>query len=257
MAGLLENKVALVTGAATGIGLGVCQTFVDEGAKVIVTSHRMHDETKAFLAKYPENTEFQLLEVTDEDNWQKVTEDAYNKYGHLDIVVNNAGVSDAGVPIDEEKLEDWNHVIDVNLTGTFLGIKHGMKQMRKGNGGSIINISSIEGFVGVPDYAGYNASKGGTRLLTKGAALDAATHKYNVRVNSVHPGFIDTGLVPADMKPAMAKITPLGHIGKPEDIGNICVYLPQTNPASPQAPNSSLMAGSSHNKVATKKSTGA
>lgn len=225
MAGQLENKVALVTGAATGIGLAICQSFVDEGAKVVVTGHRIHEETKNFLAKNSDNAEFQLLEVTDENQWKSVTEAAFDKFGHLDIVVNNAGVASWQGPVDEESLEDWNHVIDVDLTGTFLGVKHGMKQMRKGNGGSIINISSIEGLVGIVDNAAYNASKGGTRLLTKVAALDAASHNYNVRVNSVHPGFIDTDIVPEEMKPALAKVTPLGHIGKPEDIGNICVYL--------------------------------
>lgn len=225
MAGQLENKVALVTGAATGIGLAICQSFVDEGAKVVVTGHRIHEETQNFLAKNSDNAEFQLLEVTDENQWKSVTEAAFDKFGHLDIVVNNAGVASWQGPVDEESLEDWNHVIDVDLTGTFLGVKHGMKQMRKGNGGSIINISSIEGLVGIVDNAAYNASKGGTRLLTKVAALDAASHNYNVRVNSVHPGFIDTDIVPEEMKLALAKVTPLGHIGKPEDIGNICVYL--------------------------------
>lgn len=225
MSGQLDGKVALITGAATGIGLGIAQCYVDEGAKVILTGHGLHDETKDFLTKHKDTAEFKPLEVTNESEWKTVTEDAVTKYGHLDIVVNNAGVAPKAGPVDEETLEDWNRVIGINLTGNFLGVKYGIKAMRKGNGGSIINISSIEGFVGVTDNAAYNASKGGTRLLTKAAALDAAKNNYNVRVNSVHPGFIDTKILPAEMKDALGQATPVGHIGKPEDIGNICVYL--------------------------------
>ncbi|MGL0747604.1 glucose 1-dehydrogenase [Secundilactobacillus paracollinoides] len=221
----LENKVALISGSTTGIGLGIAQCFVDEGAKVIITGHRLHDETKMFLADHADSAEFQPLEVTDETNWSKLTTDIVSKYGHLDILVNNAGVFPQPVPIDEETLEDWNHVMDINLTGTFLGIKHGMKAMRKGEGGSIINISSVEGIVAEPTAAAYNASKGGSRLLTKSAALDSAANNYGIRVNSVHPGFVKTDMIPDEVEQATSKLTPLGHIGKPEDIGNICVYL--------------------------------
>lgn len=224
MAEQLTDKVAIITGAATGIGLGIAKCYLEEGAKVVLTGHRPYDETNELLAQYKNDAEFQTLEVTDEDDWRRVVKETVDKYGHLDIVVNNAGVAPTPGPVDQETLEDWNRVIDINLTGTFLGVKHGMLAM-KGRGGSIINISSIEGFVGVTDNAAYNASKGGTRLLTKAAALDAGKNKYNVRVNSVHPGFIDTKIVPDEMKPALGEATPVGHIGKPEDIGNICVYL--------------------------------
>lgn len=224
MSDQLANKVALITGAATGIGLGIAKCYLEQGAKVVLTGHRPYDETNELLGKYQNDAEFKVLEVTEEDQWEQVIKETIGKFGHLDIVVNNAGVAPIARPVDQETLEDWNRVINVNLTGTFLGVKHGMLAM-KGRGGSIINISSIEGFVGVTDNAAYNASKGGSRLLTKAAALDAAKNNYNVRVNSVHPGFIDTKIVPNEMKEALGKATPIGHIGKPEDIGNICVYL--------------------------------
>lgn len=221
----LEGKVALISGSTTGIGLGIAQCFVAQGARVIITGHSLHDETQTFLAQNHDVAEFKELEVTDEDNWASVTKDVVASYGHLDVLVNNAGVFPNPVSIDEETLEDWNRVMGINLTGTFLGIKHGMKAMKRGNGGSIINISSVEGIVGEPNAAAYNASKGGSRLLTKSAALDATTNGDNIRVNSVHPGFVKTNMIPDEVDQAMSKLTPQGHTGKPEDIGNICVYL--------------------------------
>lgn len=222
---LLKGKVALITGAATGIGLGIAKSFVAAGAKVILTGHRPYEETTAFLNQHPQVTEFKPLEVTDEQDWENVIDQIVQNYGKLDILVNNAGVAPQPGPIDQETLEDWNRVINVNLTGNFLGIKHAMKVMKDAGGGSIINISSVEGIVAFADNAAYNASKGGTRLLTKAAALDAAKYYKNIRVNSVHPGAIDTKIIPEKLKQGMAQLTPLGHIGQPKDIGHICVYL--------------------------------
>lgn len=218
---LLKGKVALITGAATGIGLGIAERFVAAGARVILTGHRTYEETNTFLNQHSKTTEFKTLEVTDEQDWQTVIAYIVQHYGKLDILVNNAGVAPKPGPIDEETLEDWNRVININLTGNFLGIKHAMKVMKDTNGGSIINISSVEGIVAFTDNAAYNASKGGTRLLTKAAALDAAKYYKNIRVNSVHPGAIDTKIIPEKLKQGMAQLTPLGHIGQPSDIGNI------------------------------------
>lgn len=225
MTTLLTGKVALISGATTGIGLGIAQCFVTEGATVVITGHTQHAETKAFLAANPATAQFMPLEVTAEADWQRVTGAILTQYGHLDVVVNNAGVFPQSVPVDEETLADWNRVIGVNLTGTFLGVKYGMRAMKQGAGGSIINISSVEGLVAEPNAAAYNASKGGVRLLTKAAALDATQAGSPIRVNSVHPGFIKTNMIPPAVDEAVSKLTPQGHTGTPEDIGNICVYL--------------------------------
>lgn len=224
MSGRLDGKVAIITGGTGGIGLGIAKCYVREGATVVLTDIKESQESKDFLAEHEGRSCFMKHDVTDEEQWIQVIDHVTEKYGHLDIVVNNAGIGDKGVPMDEEKYEDWKRIIDINLNGTFLGTKHGLRAM-KGKGGSIINISSIEGFVGLSKAGAYNASKGGTRLLTKSAALDSANNGYKVRVNSVHPGFIKTPMISQSLEDMMSKLTPLGHIGEPEDIGQICVYL--------------------------------
>ncbi|AKV55865.1 Short-chain alcohol dehydrogenase [Bifidobacterium actinocoloniiforme DSM 22766] len=220
----LKGKVAIITGGTGGIGLGIAECYVREGAKVVLTDIKETEESKHFLDERGDQARFMALDVTDEAQWQDVIDKTIKAYGSLDIVVNNAGIAPKAVPIDQEPYDDWKKVIRVNLDGTFLGVKHGMATM-KGKGGSIINISSIEGFVGMRFGGPYNASKGGSRSLTKAAALDSAANGYNVRVNSVHPGFIKTPLLNDHLEKAMAELTPLGHIGDPDDIGEICVYL--------------------------------
>lgn len=220
----LKDKVAIVTGGTQGIGLGIAKCFINEGAKVVITSTTESKGAKA-VAELGENAIYVKQNVAKEADWENVINQTLDKFGGLDIVVNNAGIAPQLVSIDKETLEDWNKVISVDLTGTFLGVKHGMATMAKNGGGSIINISSIEGLIGAPTVGPYNAAKGGVRLLTKSAALDATTNKYNVRVNSVHPGYIDTDIIPEDQKAMYGKLTPMGHIGTPEDIGMLCVYL--------------------------------
>lgn len=220
----LENKVAIVTGGAGGLGIGIATCFLREGAKVVLTDLKESTPEKELVASHS-SASFRSHNVTNENEWMTIVNDTVSKYGHLDVLVNNAGIAPALVPVDQETLDDWKHVIDVDLTSNFLGIKHAMLAM-KGRGGSIINISSIEGLVGNPYTAAYNAAKGGTRLLTKSAALDATTGGYNVRVNSVHPGVIKTPLVPEDQGEQLAKsMIPMKHLGSPKDIGEICTYL--------------------------------
>ena len=149
---------------------------------------------KEFVSKN-NNVSFQELDVTDESQWGKVVNETIDEFNHLDILVNNAGIAPKPHPIDKLPLDEWDKVITTDLTGNFLGIKHTLKVM-KGKGGSIINISSIEGFVGTPNGSSYCASKGGVRLLTKAAALDFTANGYKVRINSVHPGVIKTPIVP-------------------------------------------------------------
>lgn len=147
------------------------------------------------------------------------------KFQHLEILVNNAGRAPKVVPITKEPLDDWQKVMGLNLTGVFLGMKYAMQAMKENGGGSIINMASVEGIVGTPNDDAYNASKAGVRLLTKTAALDAATHRWGIRVNAVFPGVIDTGILTPDELKQFDGITPLGRVGKPEDIAPICVYL--------------------------------
>ncbi len=222
----LKDKVAIITGGVAGIGLGIAECYVREGAKVVLTANHNVDGGKAAVEKFGEdNALFVQQDVSQEADWEKVIEETMNKFGKVDIVVNNAGVPPVQVPINQLGMKDWNRIISINLTGTFLGIKHGMNAMLKSGGGSIINISSIEGFVGVPTGGPYNASKGGVRAMTKAAALDATTGDYNIRVNSVHPGFIDTPILPEESRNQLASITPMKHIGDPQDIGELCIYL--------------------------------
>lgn len=221
----LQDKVAIITGGVAGIGLGIAECYVREGAKVVLTANHNVDGGKAAVAKFGDDVSlFIQQDVAVEADWQRVIKETLDKFGRLDIVVNNAGIAPEVKPVDQESYADWKKVINVNLNGNFLGVKYGMQTM-KGKGGSIINVSSIEGFIGTVNAAPYNASKGGTRLLTKAAALDSAANQYNVRVNSVHPGFIQTPILTPEVVDVATKLTPVGHIGQPKDIGEICVYL--------------------------------
>ena len=157
---------------------------------------------------------------------------AVDAFGQLDIVVNNAGVA-LGANVEDTTLDDWRKLMSINLDGVFLGTKCAIAAM-KDHGGSIINLSSIEGLIGDPNLAAYNASKGGVRIFTKSAALHCAKAGYKIRVNSVHPGYIWTPMVegyvgasadPEATKAALAALHPLGHIGEPDDIAYGVLYL--------------------------------
>jgi len=232
MTGRLDGKVALVTGGASGIGAETARVFAREGAKIAVTdvneigARGVADEigNAAFYAR---------LDSRSEDEWQAVVKQSVDTYGRLDILVNAAGVpgrrSDGGsTKIDEQDLDDWNRVMDVNSTGIFLGMKTAIPEMRKVGGGSIVNISSIYGLVGSVHSAAYHASKGSVRLASKSAALQYA--EENIRVNSVHPGMVTTGMNrdvnedPVLSIPRLAK-TPMGRFGQPINIANGCLFL--------------------------------
>ena len=233
MAGRLDGKVALVTGGASGIGAETARVFGREGAKVVVTDVN-DDDGRAVADEIGDAAFYAPLDTRSEDAWQAVVKQAVDTYGRLDILVNAAGVPgrrpDTGraPKIDEQDLEDWNRVMDVNSTGIFLGMKTAIPEMRKAGGGSIINISSIYGLVGSPHSAAYHASKGSVRLATKSAALQYAPE--NIRVNSVHPGIVTTGMnrdVNEDPIRAIPRLaaTPMGRFGQPIDIANGCLFL--------------------------------
>jgi len=234
MMGRLEGKVALVTGGASGIGAETSRVFAREGAKVAVTD--VNDTGGLAVATEIGDAAFYAhLDTRSEDDWQAVVEKVVDTYGRLDILVNAAGVPGGSRPdgtgspkIDEQDLEDWNRVMDVNSTGIFLGMKSTVPEMRKAGGGSIINISSIYGLVGSVTSAAYHASKGSVRLATKAAALQYAAE--HIRANSVHPGMVTTGMTRARNEdpvlsiPRLAK-TPMGRFGQPVDIANGCLFL--------------------------------
>ena len=232
MIGRLAGKVALVTGGASGIGAETSRVFAREGAKVAVVD--VNDNLGHGVAQeIGEAALYAHLDTRDEAEWQAVVQQVVDTYGRLDILVNADGVpgrrTDGGsTRIDEQELEDWNRVMDVNSTGIFLGMKTVIPEMRKAGGGSIVNISSIYGLVGSPNSAAYHASKGAVRLATKSAALQYAAE--NIRVNSVHPGIVTTGMNreinedPVLSVPRLAA-TPMGRFGQPIDIANGCLFL--------------------------------
>lgn len=239
MVGRLEGKVALVTGGASGIGAETSRVYAREGAKVAIAD--VNDNAGQGIAEEIGDAAFYAhLDTRFEDEWQAVVKQVVDTYGRLDILVNAAGVpgrvrdgKDASKlkgasKLEEQDLEDWNRVMDVNSTGIFLGMKTAIPEMRKAGGGSIINISSIYGLVGSVHSVAYHASKGSVRLATKGAALQYAAE--NIRVNSVHPGMVTTGMNrdvnedPVLSIPRLAK-TPMGRFGQPIDIANGCLFL--------------------------------
>jgi NAD(P)-dependent dehydrogenase (short-subunit alcohol dehydrogenase family) len=238
----LIGKVAIVTGAASGIGAETARLFAEHGAAVLLT-----DVTTAAgntVAQQISNADgtamFAEQDVCDETRWSEVVALAEATYGRLDILCNIAGISGrnpkmniqpgltAGPRLAEQTLEQWNRVIEINATGVFLGTRAAIPAMQRAGGGSIINISSICGIIGSHANAAYHASKGAVRIFSKAAAIQYAGD--GIRVNSVHPGFVDTPMTkPGHSNPEVAKMrlqaTPLGRFGTPADIAAGCLYL--------------------------------
>lgn len=232
--GRVEGKIALVTGAASGLGKGMAKALAREGANVVLTDI-LADAGAETAAAIGEHALFMPHDVTLEADWQRVIDDTLAKFGKLDVLVNNAGVPTTEL-IEETTLERWRSVMAINLDGVFLGVKYGIGAMKGTGGGSIINISSVAGLVGTSSMATYSASKGGVRLLTKAAAIECAELGYKIRVNSVHPGMIETAKAKelyvvfgegdaAKGRQFFADMHPVRDIGKIEDIANGILYL--------------------------------
>lgn len=224
MAGRLDGKVALISGAARGMGECEARLFVREGAKVVL-GDVLEEQGRQVAKELGAAATFVRLDVTVESDWQKAVTTAEQTYGNLHILVNNAGIVRMA-PLDETSLNAWNEVINVNQTGVFLGMKHAIPAMRRAGGGSIINISSVAGLVGLSNIPAYQASKGAVRLLAKNAAVQYAKDK--IRVNSVHPGRIETPMTtPLDpaRREMVLSMTPLGRDGKPEEVAYGVLYL--------------------------------
>ena len=228
MAGRLDGKVAIVTGAARGQGEAEARMFAAEGARLVLSDVRkdqLHTLAEE-LAHNGNDVVAQDFDVTDEAGWASAVELAEERFGRLDVLVNNAGVlSMAGVEATTREL--WDRIVAVNQTGVWLGMKAAIPAIRKAGGGSIVNISSIYGLIGSGAAAAYQATKGAVRLLTKTAAVEYAP--VGIRVNSIHPGVIATPMVdeevPEEFMPALIQATPLGRPGRPEEIAYGALFL--------------------------------
>ncbi|MGE0823219.1 MAG: glucose 1-dehydrogenase [Candidatus Binatia bacterium] len=227
MAGRLAGKVALISGGASGIGAAHVRIFVAEGAKV-VAGDIQEEQGKAVVAEV--NTAggeavFVRLDVSKAEDWDNAVKTAVSHFGKLTTLINNAGIYwPQGV--EAETLDGWQKMIAVNQTGVWLGMKAAIPEIRKAGGGAIVNISSLYGIIGSPSSISYHATKGAVRIMSKAAALEYA--RQGIRVNSIHPGQINTpilaGLTP-EQDAQIREATPLGRMGKPEEIAYGSLYL--------------------------------
>ena len=230
--GRLEGKTALVTGAASGIGLQTSIRLAEEGARVMMTDINLEEGLQQ-AEKTGANATFLKLDITEEEEWISVLDETVKRFDRLDILVNSAGMV-LIADVEQITLEDWRKVHAVNLDGTFLGCKHGVRVMKEFGAGSIINLSSVSGMIGGFNLAAYNSSKGAVRMLTKSVALHCARAGYGIRCNSIHPTFIETPMLesmirdspdPEKARQTLVRQVPLRRIGKPDDVANMIVYL--------------------------------
>ncbi|HEX7776215.1 MAG TPA: SDR family oxidoreductase [Parvibaculum sp.] len=245
--GRVNGKIALVTGAGSGIGRGVALALAAEGAKVVVTDvdDKGNAETVALVAKAGGVATALHQDVTSEPRWAEVVAEIKKTHGGLHVLVNNAGIGIAA-DIFQMAYADWQKQMAINVDGVFFGVKHGIPLIAASGGGSVINMSSVAGLRGAAGLACYSATKGAVRLFTKSVALECAQAKMNVRVNSVHPGIIDTAIwekIPANGMGALPVLpgqegsntvdpnliaamgAPLGYMGLPSDVAAGVVFL--------------------------------
>lgn len=220
--GLLDGKVAIITGAAKGMGASHVRRFVEEGAKVIFTDI-LEDEGQALAQELGNSVLFIKHDVTSEEGWKDVVQASTEAFGHINILVNNAGIDIPEINLEEADFSTYQKVIAVNQHSVFLGMRAVVKSMKKAGGGSIINISSLAGIVGAYKKLAYTTSKFAVRGMTKAAALELGD--YNIRVNSVHPGFIVTDMTRHLVTPELEQMLPIRRAGKPEEVTNLVTYL--------------------------------
>ncbi len=224
----LKNRIVIVTGGASGIGKATVKAFVKKESKVVIAD--LNDENgKALERELKENgadVYYTHVNVAEEESVKKMVKDTVQKYGQLDIIINNAGV---GIMAETHTLdyEDYHKVISINQDGVFFGCKYALQEMLKKGGGCIINTSSILGFVGQPGAFAYNASKGAVNTLTKSLAMEYAGK--NIRVNSVNPGYVESGMVNkealGDFYDEVVAKHPIGRLGRPEEIAHAIIFL--------------------------------
>src|SRR5690606_38178519 len=232
MTGRVANKVALITGGASGLGRATAMLMAKEGAKVVVADRNLEGARK--VAEEIGKAAIAVdLDVTSEQQWIAALDVTEAAFGKLNVMVHSAGV---GVlkSVEDISVEEWRFVHSVNLDGPFLGIKHGLPRMRKHAPGSIVIISSVSGIIAGHNMSAYNTSKAGARMLAKTTALHCAKRGYDIRCNSVHPTFIDTPMVqsmiyaggdPAERKRKLEAQVPLGKLGEPDDVAYCILHL--------------------------------
>jgi NAD(P)-dependent dehydrogenase (short-subunit alcohol dehydrogenase family) len=222
----LADKVAVVTGAGSGIGRESALLFAREGARVVVADVLQREGEE--VAKGIDGARFMKLDVTSESDWQAVVTAAEREFGKLDILVNNAGISGTYQP-DLTSTEAWDKVMDINAKGVFLGMKHAIPALKRAGGGAIVNISSISGFTGQQGvHMAYNASKGAVRIMTKTVAVQHAAD--NIRANSVHPGFMpamrtSVGSANPEWRAKVLKAVPMKREGRVEEVAHAVLFL--------------------------------
>jgi len=227
----VKGKIVIVTGGASGIGRATVELLAGEGATVVITDVNRKDG-EALASSLGGAHSFVLHDVSKEDQWQSIIGDTVKRFGRIDGLVNNAGVS-GPVPaadLEHETLETWRKINTVNLEGVFLGCKHAVPAIRQSGGGSIVNISSLAAMQGTPQLVAYRAGKAGVRQLTKSVAMHCAFKGYKVRCNSIHPGVIITPMGESMFrderhKEKYLKAIPLRVFGEPRDIGYAALYL--------------------------------
>lgn len=242
----IEGKIALISGAASGIGAQSARVLAAAGGIVVVTdvNEAAGRQLVGGIEAAGNRARFHRLDVTQEEDWDAVTTQVCAEFGGLDVLVNNAGI-ECIRNIEDLTLDEWRGICRVNLDGVFLGTKYGIRAMTSGSssrprGGSIINLSSVAGLVGTAGQSAYNMTKGGVRLFTKSAAIECARLGYGIRVNSVHPGVIETPLVEAawsewtkvgfgadeaETRQNVLGLHPIGRLGLPDDVAKAILYL--------------------------------
>lgn len=235
MSGNLQSKTVIVTGAASGIGSATTRLLLREGASVLATdidSKRGEGFVRELENDFPKKICFLRQDVSLEQDWIRTLDETEASFGPLDVLVNNAGVLPALIGLADTTLEEWRRVMSVNLDGVFLGVKHAFRKM-SGRGGAIVNVSSVAGLVGMPLTGAYAPSKGGVLLLTKAAALEGARFDPPIRVNAVHPGYIQTEMTASianvlggeRFERRVHQVVPLKTLGSPDQVAEAIVFL--------------------------------
>ena len=220
----LQDKVAIITGGASGIGAATARLFVQEGAKVVLVDLN-EEKGKAFEAELKsQNAEalFVKANITNEEEVQNIFKETIATFGKVDVVFNNAGIGRV-TPTEELEYAEWRNTVNVDLDGVFLVARDAIREMLKSGGGTIVNTASMYGWVGSPGSAAYNAAKGGVINLTRSLALEYATR--NIRINALAPGFIDTPIIPEESKEVLKTMTPMQRLGQAEEMAKAVLFM--------------------------------